>query len=351
MGLIKNTKSKIIPVEDRWKKIVQKRLDSLVKPKDSLGRLESLCVKIGSIQKGEPTIESKKIFVLAGDHGVTEEGVSAYPKKVTKKMVRSFVKRDAAINAISEYSDTELLVVDMGIGEKISSKEVIDRKISYGTNNFCKGPAMTRKEGNKAVETGINLIDEYASETDVVGLGDMGIGNTTSSAAIFSTLFDLPPKNVVGRGSGLDQRGINKKIKVVKNGIENHSPFEGALDILCKLGGLEIGGLTGIILGCAAEKKTVLVDGYITLASAALAIEFEPKVADYLIFSHSSGEKGFDIVTDELGVEPILNLDMKLGEGTGAALAMSILDCAVKTYHEMSTFDEAGISISNDKPK
>lgn len=341
---ISKTTSKINELNQEAMKKAQKHLDSLTKPKDSLGRLEELCVKVAGIQGKEPEINNKKIFILAGDHGITEEGVSAFPSPVTKQMMMNFVNGGAAINSLSNYSKAELELVDMGVNGKIESDKIIDKKISNGTNNFYKEPAMTKKQAKKSIKHGINLVKEHAEKSEVIGLGEMGIGNTTPSAAIFSTILNLKPEEIIGTGTGLDDKGIQNKIDVVTESLKRRKPSNNPIEILSKVGGLEIGGLTGVILEAAAQNKILLVDGYITLSASLLALEIEPKIENYLIFSHNSGENGFERIINEKGFDPLLDLDMKLGEGTGASLAMNILESSVKTYHEMATFEEAGIS-------
>lgn len=345
---IKNVKSSIDELDKESMEKTQDHLDSLTKPPGSLGKLEELCIKIAGIQASEPIINGKKIFILAGDHGITEEGVSAFPSSVTKQMMRNFVNEGAAINALSNYSGTELELVDMGVEGEINSKSIINKKMDDGTNNFYKEPAMTPEKAEKSIKNGIEIVNKYTPNVDVIGLGEMGIGNTTPSAAIFSSLLDLEPREVVGSGTGLDDEEIRHKVNVIGESLEKHNPSDDPIDVLSKVGGFEIGGLAGVILGGAANDKIVIVDGYITLAAALIAMEIEPKVRNYLVFAHRSGENGFDRILRELNAKPLLDLDMKLGEGTGASLAMNILDSAVKIYHEMATFEEAEVSNSKD---
>ncbi len=341
---ISKTTSKINELNQEAMKKAQNHLNSLTKPKNSLGRLEDLCVKVAGIQGKEPEINNKKIFILAGDHGITEEGVSAFPSPVTKQMMKNFVNGGAAINALSNYSKADLELVDIGVNGKIESDKIIDKKISNGTNNFYKEPVMTKKQAKKSIKHGINLVKEHAGKSEVIGLGEMGIGNTTPSAAIFSTILNLKPEEIIGTGTGLDDKGIQNKIDVVTESLKRRKPSKEPIEILSKVGGFEIGGLTGVIIEAAAENKVIIVDGYITLSAALLAVEIEPKVENYLIFGHSSGENGFERIINEKDFDPLLDLDMKLGEGTGASLAMNILESSVKTYHEMATFEESGVS-------
>lgn len=342
--IFEDTTSNITGLDLDAMKKAREHLDSLTKPQGSLGRLEDLCIQIAGIQGSKPSIERKKIFVLAGDHGVTQEGVSAYPSSVTLQMVRNMANGGAAINALSGCAGAELEIVDTGMEEEINLDSVVDRKVDNGTNNFYKEPAMTLEQAENAVKHGIDLIQDFASDQDVIGLGEMGIGNTTTTAAVLSTLLELEPEEVTGRGTGLEDEQVEKKARVIEDSLEKHTPFNNPLDILSKVGGFEIAGLTGLILGGAAENKVMVVDGYIPAAAALLAIEIESKVENYLVFANKSAENGADKIIEHLETEPLLNLDMKLGEGTGAALALNIIDAAVEAFHGMATFEEAGVS-------
>ncbi|GBD03820.1 Nicotinate-nucleotide--dimethylbenzimidazole phosphoribosyltransferase [bacterium HR19] len=332
-------------------KAVRDKLDNLTKPKGSLGFLEEIVVKYAKITgKTEFHLPLKKmVFVFCGDHGVAEEGVSAYPQEVTAQMVYNFIKGGAGINVISRYVGAEVYVVDVGVKEDIlsQSENFIMRKISYGTRNFTKEPAMTEEQAQKSIEVGIEMSELAQSKrADIVIPGDMGIANTTPSSAIISFVTEQPPEKVVGRGTGIDDTRLRKKIEVVKRAIEMWKPKDG-FDALCKFGGFEIGAIAGLILGCKKNKIPVVLDGLITLAGFLIAYSIDPEVKDYVFAGHKTAEPGGNVALSFLGIRPILDLDMRLGEGTGGTLATSIIECALKIYNEMATFSSAGVSQSN----
>lgn len=316
----------------------KERLNRLAKPENSLGKLEDICEKMAGIQSSEPSLQGKKIFVLAADHGVVEEGISAYPGAFTGKMVRNFLEGGAAINSLAEKSGAKLEIVDVGVRADFEHEGLRDRKIRRGTRNFLETEAMTSSEAIEAIEVGIELVENFGKEADVIGLGEMGIGNTTSSAAIICSILDEEPEEIVGSGTGLDKEGVERKTEVVRKALERHDP-EGPIKTLEKVGGYEIAGLTGLIIGAAANKKIVVVDGYITAAAALLALEIEPLSLGYMVFSHRSDEQGFEKILEVLDSDPLLDLDMKLGEGTGSALAMNVVESAVKVYQEMEEIE------------
>lgn len=337
-------------------KSAKQRQDNLTKPKESLGRLEELSIQIAGI-KGEviPEIKNKVIFTLAGDHGVTEESISAYPKEVTAQMVYNFLRGGAGINVLARQVGCRVVVCDMGVAEelRVESGELrvkdckfVNKKINYGTKNFAKEQAMTRNEAVKAIEVGVELVEEELNEgVDIIGTGDMGIGNTTSSSAIAAVICKKEVEEVTGRGTGVDDKMHKHKIKVIEKAIEFHNPDpDDAIDILSKIGGYEIAGIAGVILAGARYKIPVVVDGFISGAGALIAYTLQPKLKDYLIASHLSYEPGHKIILEYLGLKPILSLDMRLGEGTGSALGIFIVEAACKILSEMATFKDAGVS-------
>jgi len=335
----------------------QGRLDNLTKPLGSLGRLEEVARRIVEITKNEnPPIKNKVIFTMAGDHGITEEGVSAYPKEVTPQMVYNFLRGGAGINVLARHVGARVIVVDMGVAEKIKNqkskiKNFKDKKINYGTKNFTKGPAMKRDEAIRSIEVGIEVFEEeMPNGIDIVGTGDMGIGNTTASSAIVSVITGKPVEDVTGRGTGIDDKTLFQKIVVIKKAISMNKPDgKDAIDVLSKVGGFEIGGIAGVIIACASRRIPVVIDGFISGAAALIAYQLEPKVKDYLIAAHCSVEKGHKVILEFLGLKPLLNLDLRLGEGTGSALAMSIIEASVKILTEMATFQSASVSQKIEK--
>lgn len=329
-------------------RIIQGKLDNLTKPKDSLGKLEQIAKKIGMIKNSlTPKIENKYIFVFASDHGVCEEKVSAYPQEVTVQMVYNFLKGGAGINVLARQINAKVIVVDIGVKEKINteSNDFFDRKINYGTKNMRKGPAMTRKEAIKSIEVGIEIVENLKDKIDIVGVGDMGIGNTTSSSAIVSVLTGKSVEECTGRGTGIDDQTYIRKINVIKDAIKKNKPDKNdPVDVLSKVGGFEIGGICGVILGCAKNRIPVVIDGFISSAGALIAYKIEKKVKDYIIPSHISVEKGHRIILKHMGLEGLFDLNMRLGEGTGACIGIFLCECGVKILNEMATFEKAGVS-------
>ena len=353
MDKIKSTVKKINAVDTRLIQKTQQRLDNLTKPLGSLGRLEELAkLIVGITAKDNPELKNKVIFTLAGDHGVTEEGISAYPKEVTLQMVYNFLNGGAGINVLARHIGAKVIVVDMGVaGEiaewpKVNNQGRVDKKIAYGTKNFTKGPAMNRAEAIRSIETGIEIFEEeFINGIDIVGTGEMGIGNTTASSAIVAVFTGKPIEDVVGRGTGLSDEALNNKIRVIKKALELNRPdSEDPIGVLSKVGGFEIGGLTGIILAAAAARIPVVIDGFISGAAALLAYHIEPKTKDYMIAAHCSVEPGHRIMLEHMSLRPLLDLDMRLGEGTGAALGINIAEAAVKILTQMATFQSAKVS-------
>lgn len=324
------------------------RQDQLTKPRRSLGRLEELSVKVAGITgKVVPRLENKAIVTMAGDHGVVAEGVTAYPQEVTAQMVGNFLGGGAGINVFARHIGARVVVVDMGVAVNLEPHpSLVSRKIAFGTGNIAKGPAMSREQALQAIMGGIEVAnDEVAKGLDIVGVGDMGIGNTTPSSAICAAITGKPVAKVTGRGTGISDERLALKVKVIKTALAVNKPDpKDAIDILSKVGGFEIGGIVGVILGAAAQRIPVVVDGFIASAAALIAVGLCPRVKEYLIAAHVSAEMGHSVVLDYLGLKPLLNLEMRLGEGTGAALAISIIEAAMKALGEMATFADAGVS-------
>ncbi len=348
MDLIKDTTKAIIPVDEAWYPVAQKHLDSLTKPPGSLGRIEEFAKRLVAITESRnPSLNKKVIFTFAGDHGIVDEGVSAYPKEVTPQMVFNFLKGGAGINVLARHANSEVVVIDIGVDYDFGSVEgLVNLKVMKGTRNFAKGPAMTKDEAVKCVESGLHLANEFAMKGYALfGTGDMGIGNTTPSSAIAAVITGTPVAEVTGRGTGISDEALTRKIKVIENAIRLNKPDpKDALDVLSKVGGTEIGGIAGLILGAASRRIPVVIDGFISTAGALIAFAIAPVVKDYLFAAHTSVEKGHRVMLQAMGLNPILDLGLRLGEGTGAALAMLMIEAGLKIYKEMATFQEAGVS-------
>jgi len=349
MDKLKATLEKIKPIDTSSLDATQLRLDNLTKPKESLGRLEEFAKRIVAITgRRNPSLAKKVIITMAGDHGVTEEGVSAYPSAVTAQMVYNFLRGGAGVNVLSRHVGAEVVVVDMGVGEELEAHpDLIIKKIAKGTQNFAKGPAMTREQAIKSIETGIEIVEKIIKEkgVDIIGTGEMGIGNTTPSSAIAAVFTGKPIQDVTGRGTGIDDATYIRKVNVIQKAIEVNKPNpKDPIDVLAKVGGFEIGGLVGVTLAGVANKIPVVIDGFISTAAGLIAVEMKPEVKDYIFSAHASVEIGQRWILERMGLTPILNLNMRLGEGTGAVLAMSLIDAGVKILNEMASFDEAGVS-------
>ncbi len=336
-------------VDDTLLGLARRRLDSLTKPQGSLGRLEEFARRIVAIT-GEPMpplFGKKAIFVFAGDHGVVDEGVSLFPKEVTVQMVHNFLAGGAGINVLARHAGADVVVVDVGVDHDFTDEPgLIRRKVVRGTKNMRKGPAMTGDEAVQAMETGIALAREYADRGyRLFGTGDMGIGNTTPSSAIASVMTGASVADVTGKGTGISDDSLARKVTVIEDAIKLNKPNpRDSIDVLAKVGGAEIGGIAGLILGAASLGIPVVIDGLISTAGAIIAWGMEPAAAGYMFAAHSSVEKGHRIMLERMGLEPILNMDLRLGEGTGAALAITLIEAGLKIYREMATFDEAGVS-------
>jgi len=338
----------ISPPFREWRARAVARLNSLTKPLGSLGRLEEIAARLVAIREEErPRFTRKAIFTLAADHGVTDEGVSAYPKAVTQQMVLNFLAGGAAINVLGRHGTIEIVVVDIGVdGDLGEAKGLVSKKVARGSRNMAREAAMSEAELDAALGVGIDLATWAAKQGHtLIGTGEMGIGNTTAASALTAVLTGRPVAQVTGRGTGLDEPGLKHKIEVIERALEVNRPnASDPLDALCKVGGLEIAGLTGLIVGAAARRIPVVMDGFISTSAAAVACALEPKVRQFLFAAHRSSEPGHAALLDFIGAAPLLDLQMRLGEGTGAALAMNLIDAAAKLLDEMATFSSAGVS-------
>lgn len=338
----------MVAPDDVAARAVQRRLDGKTKPRRSLGVLEELACRLAACRgRAELPLPRKAIVVMAADHGVAEEGVSAYPAEVTRQMLANFARGGAAINVLARQAGAGIVVVDMGTKQATPEiAGVLDRRLGAGTANFSRGPAMSRDVARTALETGIALADSLIDGgIDLIGLGDMGIANTTASSALSAILLGLPVDQVTGRGTGIDDERYRRKVQVVERALAVNRPDAGdALDVLSRVGGFEIGGLTGVVLGAAARRVPVLLDGFITSVAALLAVRLAPQARGYLFAAHRSMEPGHAAILRHLELRPLLDLDMRLGEGSGAALAMHLIDAAVRILSEMASFADAGVS-------
>jgi len=356
--------SNITNVNGKFIEQAQKRLDNLTKPQGSLGRLEEFARQIVSITENTmPALDKKVVFTFAGDHGVADEGVSAFPKAVTRQMVLNFLNGGAGINVLARHAGADVVVVDIGVdGDFGSNPSVspldkggikggyfISRKIVSGTKNMRKGPAMTRDEAVKCIDVGIEMANGYAKRGyKIFGTGDMGIANTTPSSAIAAVMTGKPVEEITGKGTGINDDTWKNKVQVIKDAIALNKPNPAdPLDVLSKVGGAEIGGIAGLIIGAAANRTPVIVDGFISTAGALIAYSMEPKTKDYMLSAHMSQEIGHKVMLEKIGLRPIFDLDLRLGEGTGSALAMFVIEAGLKIYKEMATFGEAGVSEKN----
>jgi nicotinate-nucleotide--dimethylbenzimidazole phosphoribosyltransferase len=339
---------RVAPLDQTAQMEARRRQDQLTKPPGSLGRLERLATQVAGITgAARPRLAHKLVIVVASDHGVTAEGVSAYPPEVTGQMVRNFARGGAAINVLARRAGARVVVVDVGVAEALPPElPIVHRKVAPGTANMALGPAMTRAQALQAIAVGFDVVDaESARGLDVICLGEMGIGNTTAASAIVATLTDSAIADVTGRGTGIDEATWQHKVEIIERALRVNRPDRrDALDVLAKVGGLEIAALVGVILGGAARRLPVIVDGFITTAAALLAAELCPAARSYLIAAHRSVERGHVAALEHLELEPLLMLDMRLGEGTGAALALLVVDAALALLDEMATFEDAEVS-------
>ncbi|MGB9710484.1 MAG: nicotinate-nucleotide--dimethylbenzimidazole phosphoribosyltransferase [Thermodesulfovibrio sp.] len=341
---------KIEPVKKDFIDIAWKRLNSLTKPQGSLGRLEEIAARlVGIYEDPMPEIKKKAVLVFASDHGVTEEGVSAYPKEVTAQMVFNMLRGGAGINVLARHAGADVVVVDIGVDYDFGEcKGLISKKVVKGAGNITKAPALSGSDAIKCIEIGIELVKEYHQKGyNLFAAGEMGIGNTTPSSAVVSVLTHSQVEEVTGKGTGIDEETFKRKIEVIKRAIKINKPNPSdPVDVLAKVGGPEIGAIAGVVLGCASLKIPVVIDGFISTAGALIAYCINPVVRDYIFASHNSVERGHKIALEFMGLKPLLDLNLRLGEGTGAAIVMTIIEAGLKIYKEMATFDEAGVSKS-----
>jgi nicotinate-nucleotide--dimethylbenzimidazole phosphoribosyltransferase len=338
----------VLPVDDAAARAAQAALDGKTKPRRSLGRLEDLVCQLAAIRREPaPPPLSRAIVVLAADHGVADEGVSAYPAEVTAQMLLNFTRGGAAINVLARQVGARLLVADLGVRQPPpDAAGVRDLRIGPGTANLARGPAMTEAQARAALDAGVQLADELADDgVGLIGLGEMGIGNTTASSALCAALTGLPPEEVTGRGTGVDEPGLARKLDAIRRGLAVNRPDRSdPLGTLARLGGFEIAGLAGVAIGAAARRLGVVVDGFIASTAALVGVRLCPALRGYLLPSHRSVEPGHSAVLRELGLRPLLDLDCRLGEGTGAACAMALIDAALAISKDMATFASAGVS-------
>ena len=347
--LIQNMMATIRPLDFSAIEAARARQLQLTKPTGALGRLETLSIQLAGITgQLNPSLKRKHIILCAGDHGVAAEGVSAYPAEVTPQMVLNFLNGGAAINVLARQMKADVTVVDMGVASDLPPHDnLVQAKVAYGTQNMAHGPAMSREQALQAIATGSRVVNELVEQggLDLVVLGEMGIANTTPAAAIGAVITGHTPKEITGRGTGVNDEQLAHKINVIKRALTLNQPDPSdAIDVLAKVGGFEIGGLVGVCLAAAAQRIPIIVDGFITTSAALLAVTLAPAVKPYLIAAHRSQEQGHRLLLAHMGLEPLLDLDLRLGEGSGGALAISLIEAAVGTLNEMATFAEAGVS-------
>lgn len=349
MKLLKKTVESIEKLNEGVMKECKDRIDNLIKPQGSLGKLEELAIQISGIT-GEmfPCLNNKAIIVMSADHGVCEEGVASGLQIVTEIQTYNIPKGITGVGALAKIAGADVVTVDIGVMSDLEYGDIIiNKKVKYGTNNMVKGPAMTYEEAIKALETGIEIAEvEINKGRKIIGTGEMGIGNTTPSTAILSVLGNIHPEKITGIGANLEASMISNKYKVIEKAIEFNKPDKtDPIDVLAKVGGLDIAGMAGTMLGCAANNTPCIIDGYISTVAALIACAIEPKTKGYLICSHFSKEKGAKAASDLLGLTPMLDMGMRLGEGSGAALAFNIVESAVQMNKDMITFQEGGINV------
>jgi nicotinate-nucleotide--dimethylbenzimidazole phosphoribosyltransferase len=345
--LLRRTIDAIVPPDAAVAAAVRRALDAKTKPRGSLGRLEELAARVAAARgTASPGRLRPAVVVAAADHGVAVQGVSAYPQEVTRQMLATFAAGGAAISVLAREAGARLVVIDAGVVEPLDDERIRHVRIRGGTADFTAGPAMSGDEAAAALEAGIALADELAAEGfTLVALGDMGIGNTTSAAALTAALLGADPEDVCGRGAGLDEAGLHHKISVVRLALERHQPDPAdPLGVLAALGGLEIALIAGVALGAGAAEVPVVLDGFITTAAALVATRIAPELQGRLIASHRSPEPGHALALEALGLEPLLDLGLRLGEGSGAALALPLVQSALAVLADMATFEQAGVT-------
>jgi nicotinate-nucleotide--dimethylbenzimidazole phosphoribosyltransferase len=336
------------PVSRELEKKLQRKIDNKTKPLGALGQLEKTALQIGLIQNTlSPELKHPHIVVFAADHGITNEGVSAYPQEVTFQMVMNFLNGGAAINVFCKQNDIAIKVVDAGVNYEFppALEKIIDSKIAMGTQSFLNGPAMSHEEVSECISRGGAIVSELAEKgCNVIGFGEMGIGNTTSASALMHLICKIPVKECVGKGTGLDDTGLQKKINTLRIALANNKEMDSPLQILATFGGFEIAQICGALLQAAENKMLILVDGFISSAAFLIAHAMHPAIIDYAIFCHQSDEQGHAKMLNYLHVKPLLSLNMRLGEGTGVAMAYPLIQSAVHFINEMASFESAGVS-------
>ena len=348
MNILNSTLARISTPDENIKSLALDRLNNQARPQGSLGRMEAVAARLAAIAgQLDVRLEKKVIVTCAGDHGVVQEGVSLFPKEVTAQMVYNFVRGGASINVLAKHAGALVKVADIGVDFDFEADlDILHKKVRKGTRNMAREAAMTREEAQTSVEAGISIVDELASGQglDLIGTGDMGIGNTTPSTAIIAVFSGLPVRNLTGRGTGLDDKGLMRKTAVIEQALALNRPDPSdPLDVLAKVGGLEIGALAGLAIGAAARGIPVVCDGLISTAGAMIACELKPEVRKYLFAGHRSHEIGHEYMLRHLELSPLLDLELRLGEGTGAALAMELMDAATRILADIKTFAEVGI--------
>lgn len=344
--LIQECLDKVTAPDKKYEKLAQEHLNKLTKPVGSLGVLEKMLVRLAGIQRKAPGVRRKQVMIFAADHGVSARGVSAYPKELTAQMVLNFLRKGAAINVLAGKADAKVKVIDIGVDADFASHPNLQSvKVARGTRDLSRENAMSQEECNRAIEVGIRMAEVAVSEGfDLLIMGEMGIGNTTPAAVLFCTLLGMKAEDIVGKGTGLTVAGWNNKVAVVKEALKLHQDEKDIISILAASGGLDIAGLCGMCIGAAANGVAVMVDGFISTSAALMACALKPEIKSYLFFAHCSDELGHRRVLEAMEERGILDLNLRLGEGTGAVLASQLLDSACAVYHEMASFEEAGIS-------
>lgn len=347
MELLEKTLKNIKAEDKEAVKLAWKRLDKLTKPIGSLGSLEEIAAKMAGITgKVHNSINKKNIVIMCGDNGVVEEGISACPQNITATVTDNFTKDITGVGVLSRFSNAELTIVDIGVNAEFNNPKIINRKIAYGTKNIACGPAMTMEQAVKAIEVGIDIVNQLAKQgVNMLGTGEMGVGNTTTSAAVLSALSNISPDLVVGKGAGLTEEAFEHKKDIVKKAIKINKAYgNNVIEIISKVGGFDIAGLCGCFLGAAANRLPIVIDGFISSVAALCAYKLNPLVKEYMFPSHLSAEPGATYIMKEIGLEPFLNLNMRLGEGSGCPMAFQIIEAALCVMNDMGTFEEAAIN-------
>lgn len=347
MKLLKDTLNAITPTNEEAKRLAREKWDGLVKPIGSLGTLEEVTIKIaGMTGRIKNTIGKRAIVVMSSDNGVVDEGVSAAPQIFTRILTESMARDITGVSILAKHTNTDIKIVDIGLNGELINPKVINKKIANGTKNFTKEPAMSYEEAIKSIEVGIGMGDKLFEEGyDILGTGELGMGNTTTSAAILSVITGLDIDVTCGKGAGLTEEQYENKKKVIAKGIEINKPNkEDPIDVIAKVGGFDIGGMCGLFLSAAKNRKPIVIDGFISSAAALCAVKLNPIVADYIIPSHLSNEPGAKYMMDILKLKPMLNMGMRLGEGSGCPLAFQVIEAGLYTLENMGTFEEAQIN-------